>query len=319
VNKKQKQPYRVRNWREYTAALVSRGSLTIWLDEAALGGWLHGERSGKRGASLTYGDATIQAALLLKAVYRLTLRGVQGFIQSVLKLMHLEWPVPHFSTLSRRQASVELSVPQSHTDGPLHLVVDSTGCKVYGEGEWKVRVHGASKSRTWRKLHLGVDEQTGEIVAAVLSSNNLSDSEALPQLLKQVEEPIAQLSGDGGYDKRSCYELLQQRQEEQQQPLKVTIPPRRGARIWRHGNSKAERLARDENLRAIRQVGHKQWKQQSGYHRRSLAETAMSRYKRIVGDKLRARDFDRQSTEAFVGIVMLNTMTQLGMPQSYLV
>ena len=138
----------------------------------------------------------------------------------------------------------------------------------------KVRTHGKSKRRAWRKLHLGVDEGSGEIVAAVLSSNNLSDGEALPQLLKQVEEPIEQISGDGSYDKRPCYELLQERQQEQGQPLKVTIPPRRGARIWKHGNSKAQRLARDENLRQIRCKGRKRWKEESGYHRRSLAETA---------------------------------------------
>ena len=196
-----------------------------------------------------------------------------------------------------------------------------------GRCEWKVRVHGTSKRRTWRawrKLHLGVDESSGEIVAAVLSSNDVTDGEALPQLLEQVDEPIAQLSGDGAYDKRPCYHALQGQQEKQGQSLKgcalkVTIPPRRGARIWQHGNRQQERLARDENLREIRRVGRKKWKQESGYHRRSLAETAMSRYKRIVGEKLRARDFYRQSTEAFVGVLMLNRMTALGMPDSYAV
>jgi len=317
MKKQKKQAYRVRNWREYNAALVKRGSLTIWLDEASLAGWLEHQRSGKRGASQTYSDRAIEAILLLKAVYHLSLRGAQGFVGSILPLMGLSLPIPHYSTLSRRQAGLELEVPRLGKGQSLHLVVDSTGCKVYGEGEWKVRVHGKSKRRTWRKLHLGVDEKSGEIVAAVLSSNNVSDGEVLPQLLEQVEEPIAQLSGDGSYDKRPCYQSLQERQEAQEQPLKVTIPPRRGARIWQHGNSRAQRLARDENLREIRQKGRKRWKQESGYHRRSLAETAMSRYKRMVGEKLQARDFARQSTEAFVGVLMLNRMTALGMPQSY--
>jgi len=317
VKKQKKQQYRVRNWSEYNAALVMRGSLTIWLDEAALAGWTEHERSGQRGASQTYSEAAITAILLLKAVYRLPLRGAQGFAQSVLALMGLRLPVPHFSTLSRRQVGLDLVMPRVARGGAIHLVVDSTGCKVYGEGEWKVRVHGASKRRTWRKLHLGVGEATGEIVAAVLSSNNMSDGEVLPQLLEQVAEPIAQLSGDGGYDQRPCYEALQERQKEQELALKVTIPPRHGARIWRHGNSQEERLARDENLREIRRVGRARWKEESGYHRRSLAETAMSRYKRMVGEKLQARDFTRQSTEAFVGVLMLNKMTALGMPQSY--
>lgn len=291
----------------------------MWLEEAALCGWIEQGRSGRRGASRTYSEATIQAILLLKAVYHLPLRGAQGLVSSVLSLMGLALPIPHYSTLSRRQVGLELTMPRLRSGGALHLVVDSTGCKVYGEGEWKVRLHGASKRRTWRKLHLGVDEGSGEIVAAVLSSNNVSDSEALPQLLEQVEEPIEQLSGDGGYDKKPCYQALQQRQVEQEQPLKVTIPPRRGARIWKHGNSQTQRLARDENLRAIRQVGRKCWNQQNGYHRRSLAETAMSRYKLMVGEKLRAREFGRQCTEAFVGVVMLNRMTALGRPQSYAV
>jgi len=320
VKKKQKQQYRVRNWGEYNAALVKRGSLTIWLEEAALAGWIESQKSGRRGASLTYSEAAVQAVLLLKAVYHLPLRGAQGFVQSLLKLMGLSLPVPHYSTLSRRQAGRELTLPHFLKQGEaIHLVVDSTGCKVYGEGEWKVRVHGKSKRRTWRKLHLGVDERSGEIVAAVLSRNNVSDGEVLPQLLEQIEEPLAQVSGDGGYDHRSCYEALQQQQQQQQQQqaLKVTIPPRRGARIWQHGNSGEERLARDENLRRIRQVGRKRWKQESGYHRRSLAETAMSRYKRLVGEKLQAREFSRQTGEAFVGILMLNRMTALGMPQSY--
>ncbi len=320
-NKKTKRQYRVRNWREYNAALIQRGSLTVWVDEAAVSNWIEAQRSGQRGASRTYSDVAIQAVLVFKAVYGLPLRGAQGFAASVLELMGLALPIPHYSTLSRRQVGLELTVPRLGArlgaGETIHLVVDSTGCKVYGEGEWKVRIHGKSKRRTWRKLHLGVNEQSGEIVTAVLSSNNVSDGEVLPQLLEQVEEPIAQLSGDGGYDKRPCYQALQERQTEQGQPLKVTIPPRRGARIWRHGNSRAQRLARDENLRAIRQRGRQQWKQESGYHRRSLAETTISRYKRLVGEKLQARDFARQSTEAFVGVLMLNRMTARGRPQTY--
>jgi hypothetical protein len=284
-----------------------------------LKGWFDGRQSGRRGASLTYSNAAIQAILLLKAVYGLPLRGVQGFARSIVSLMGLALPIPHYSTLSRRQIGLELVMPRLRAGQAIHLVVDSTGCKVYGEGEWKVRVHGASKRRTWRKLHLGVDEESGEIVAAVVSSNNVSDGEVLPMLLEQVEAPIVQLSGDGGYDQRPCYQVLEKRQQEQEQKLKVTVPPRRGARIWQHGNSQQERLARDENLRHIRAVGRQRWKQESGYHRRSLAETAMSRYKQMVGDKLRSREFQRQCTEAFVGVLMLNKMTALGMPHSHAV
>lgn len=309
--------YRIRNWREYNSALVARGRVTVWLDEAALSGWLHQEKSGRRGASLTYSAVAIEAILLLKAVYHLPLRGAQGFAASLLSLMGLALPVPHYSTLCRRQVGLELAMPRLRRGEAIHLVVDSTGCKVYGEGEWKVRMHGVSKRRSWRKLHLGVDSASGEIVAGVLSSNNIGDGEVLPMLLEQVDAELAQVSGDGGYDQRGCYEALQERQTQQGHPLKVVIPPRRGARIWRHGNSHEERLARDENVREIRRVGRKRWKEENGYHRRSLVETSMWRYKRLVGEKLQARDFKRQSTEAFVGILMLNRMTALGMPQSY--
>jgi Transposase DDE domain len=303
---------------------VQRGSVTLWIDQGMLSGWLNQQRTGKHGASNTYTDAAIVAALTLaaltlKVVYRLPLRATMGLLGSLLKLMSLPLPVPHYSTLCRRQKTLQVALPRPVKEQALHVVVDSTGCKVYGEGEWKVRQHGISKRRTWRKLHLAVDEATGEIAAAVLTTNDVADSTVLPHLLEQVEEPIRQLSGDGGYDKRLCYDTLRERQEEQGVPLRVAIPPRRGARIWQHGNSKQERLARDENLRRIRQAGRQRWKEESGYHRRSLAETAMFRYKTIFGDKLSARVFEMQVAEAFIRCAALNTMTQLGMPDSYAV
>ena len=313
-----KKPYRIRNWREYNAALVQRGSFTVWIDEAALSGWCHTQRSGRRGASRLYSDVAITAALLLKVVYRLPLRATQGLLASLLQVLGLSLPVPHYSTLSRRQALLEVAVSQQMRTEAIHLVVDSTGCKVYGEGEWKVRQHGWSKRRTWRKLHLAVDEATGEIKAAVLSTNNMGDGQVLPDLLAQVEEPIGQVSADGSYDSGSCYKVLHKRQEEQGQALRVAIPPRRGARIWQHKNQ-GEALPRDENLRRMRQIGRKRWKQESGYHRRSLAETAMFRYKSLLGEKLWARQFPRQAREAFIGCVALNRMTALGRPDSYAV
>ena len=317
-NKAKKRAYRSRRWREYNAALVQRGSLTLWVEPAVLEAWLNEERSGRRGASCTYTDTAISTGLTLKAVYHLPLRATEGLLTSLVKLMGLEHlPVPDYSTLCRRQKTLQVALPRQHKGQAIHVVVDSTGCKIYGEGEWKVRQHGISKRRTWRKLHLAIDEVSGQIVGAVLSTNDVADSAALPALLEQVEEPIKQVSGDGGYDKRACYDTLRKRQEEQEEPLRVTIPPRQGAHIWQHGNSKAQRLARDENLRRVRQVGRQKWKEESGYHRRSLAETAMFRFKTICGDKLSARVFENQAAEAFIRCAALNKMTQLGMPQSY--
>lgn len=314
--------YHIRNWQEYNQALVHRGSLTVWIEEAVLAGWLATERSGRCGASCTYSDAAIETALMLKAVYHLPLRATQGLLASVLRLLQSTLPVPHYSTLSRRHKTlpVTLRAMDTASDTPargLHLVVDSTGCKIYGEGEWKVRQHGSSKRRTWRKLHLGVDEATGTILAAVLSTNDVADGAVLPDLIEQLETPIEQLSGDGSYDQRRCYDALATRQAAQGSVLKVTIPPRQGAHIWQHGNCHAPPLARDENVRRIRAVGRAQWKQESGYHRRSLAETAMFRYKSLFGPKLGARGFAAQATEAFIRCAALNKMTSLGMPVSY--
>ena len=317
---KQRSTLRTRNWAEYNAALVQRGSLTLWVDEAVLEAWLNHEHTGKPGAPRTYTDTAISTGLTLKVVYHLPLRATEGLLRSLLKLMGLSsLPVPDHSTLCRRQKSLQVALPQPRKGQAIHVVVDSTGCKIYGEGEWKVCQHGISQRRTWRKLHVAVDEASGTIVGAVLSTNDVADSAALPVLLEQVEEPIKQVSGDGSYDKRLCYDTLRKHQQEQGEALRVTIPPRQGARIWQHGNRKAERLARDENLRRVRQVGRQKWKEESGYHRRSLAETTMFRLKTIFGDKLSARVFENQAAEAFLRCAALNRMTQLGMAESYAV
>lgn len=316
-----KRLYRNRNWREYNAALVQRGSLTVWVEEQALRHWFSHPASGRRGASCTYSDAAITMVLTLGAVYGLTLRATQGFVVSILKLMRLQeaLPVPHYSTLSRRQAQLEVALPRRKGQEALHVVMDSTGCKIFGEGEWKVRQHGWSKRRTWRKLHLAVDEASGLILQAELTTPDVGDGEVAADLIPALPEPIQQFSGDGHYDTRGCYQALARKQQRQAQRISVTVPPRAGARIWRHGNSKEQRLARDENLRRIRQVGKAKWKEESGYHRRSLAETTIFRYKAIFGDKLSSRSFEGQATEAFIRCRALNRMTELGMPDHYVV
>jgi IS5 family transposase len=162
-----------------------------------------------------------------------------------------------------------------------------------------------------RKVHLGIEEASGEIVAAVVTTNNYSDSQILLDLLEQVEEEIEQVSGDGGYDKRNCYMAIQGC------GAQATIPPQRNAKIWQHGNTKAERLARDQNLRRIRQVGRAAWKRESGYHRRSLVETTMFRLKTIFSDRVTAHGFADQATQVLVRCAALNHMTQLCKPDSY--
>jgi hypothetical protein len=297
-----KQSYRIRNWGQYNKSLVQRGSLTLWFDEDSIKQWHQSKKKKGRGRPRKYADIAIQCMLTLKAVFDLPLRATQGLVGSLIELLHLPITVPDYSTVSRRQQNLNVPLQMQEKNKPFHAVFNSTGLKIFGEGEWKVRQHGYSKRRTWRKLHLGIDEATGEIVASVLTTKDLLD---------QIKSPLAQVSGDGAYDSFENYDLLHKR------GIKITIPPRENAKIHRHGNCKSPPLMRDEVIRSIRQLGRAEWKKQSGYHRRSLAETTMFRFKQIFGDKLSAITFDRQASEAFTKCNILNKMTALGMPDSY--
>jgi IS5 family transposase len=181
------------------------------------------EERAARGIEHLYSDLAIQCALTLKAVYGLPLRATQGFLSSLLGLVQVPLTSPHYSTCCRRQARLEVMISRTVSAGARHLVVDSTGLKVFGEGEWKVRQHGYSKRRTWRKLHVAVDEATHEIVATLATTNAVGDGEVLPELLDQLPEPIEQVSADGAYDTRACHETIAQRQAQ------AAIPPRDNA------------------------------------------------------------------------------------------
>jgi len=306
-----KPQYRIRNWSEYNAGLKQRGSLTFWIDDCALDAWIVDNLSGKPGASVFYSDLAITTMATLKAVYRLAGRQCQGFVKSIFELMTIDLPVPDHSTLSRRLSQLTIQLPVIAKAGARHVVVDSTGVKVYGEGEWKTRQHGVSKRRTWRKLHLGVDEATGEILTAVVTTNDYHDGEVLADVLDGIKSPIEQVSTDGAYDHRHCYDDITAK------GAKAVVPPRKDAKIWQHGNCKETPHSRDENLRYIRKHGRKRWKQDSGYHRRSIAETTMFRLKTIFGGNLCARTFDNQVVELFIKCAALNRMIQAAKPDSY--
>lgn len=307
---KTKTPYRIRNWSTYNAALIARGSLTLWVDEEAVQAWRDTGPT-QRGAQYVYAEAAITCVLTLRAVYHLALRAPEGLARSVFALLEAALPVPSYSTLSRRAADLSVGLGALPRSTPLPLGIDASGFKVYGEGEWKVRQQGWSKRRTWRKLHLAVAEATGEIVAAVASEAGVADEDALPDLLQQVPGEIRQGSADGAYDKRHCYDALAER------GAKAVIPPRRDAKIWQHGNCAGAPWPRDENLRASRQKGRRRWKQESGYHRRRLAEMTFFRIKTIFGPRVSSRHFPQQATELFLQVAALNRMTHLGMPDSY--
>jgi hypothetical protein len=303
--------YRVQNWTAYENALVQRGSITFWLSDDFEQIWMYnGEK--QRGSQFDYSDKAIEIMLTIKEVFHLTNRQTEGFVRSVFAMQNIGLPVPDHSTLSKRGKTLRVRLPKQ-SSGSLNLVLDSTGLKIYGEGEWKVRKHGYSKRRTWRKIHLGGNPETGEIVAAVLTENSVSDDAVVEELLAQIEEDLRCCAADGAYDKRKVYDAL----HEHSPDAAVLIPPRRNAHIWQHGNSKVERHRRDENLRYIRKHGRKQWKEDSGYHIRSLVETIMFRLKTIFGDRLSTRLLETQITQALIRCLALNKMTRLGMPESY--
>jgi hypothetical protein len=306
--------YRLRNWRDYNASLVKRGSLTLWIEEDIATWWLTMDKSGKPGASQTYSDRAVETCLALRLLLKLPLRQCQGLVHSLMQMASLSLPVPDYSTLSRRQKHLPVSLPVRPRQQARHIVLDSTGLKVFGEGEWKVRKHGPSKRRKWKKIHLSVDEATGEVLAARVTEAEAADGVQLPELVIESQQsggPVAQASGDGAYDSWANDAFLSQ------QGIVSLIPPRKGSKIRQHGNCRSAPLQRDANLRKIRHLGRRGWARESGYSRRSLVETHMMRQKRILGSGLSSRCEVSQAVECRLRCLILNRLTHLGMPQSY--
>ena len=194
--------YKTTNWKQYNQALINRGSLTFWIDEEAIAEWKQ-NKQGKRCRPRRFSDLAITTALMVKRVFSMPLRALQGFLDSVFKLANIPLVCPNYTCISRRAKEVEVSFKPKTRGAIQHLAIDATGRKVYGEGEWKVKKHGTDgKRRVWRKLHLAVDTSSHEIVAAELSLSNVTDGEVLPNLLKQTRRKIIEVSGDGAYDTR---------------------------------------------------------------------------------------------------------------------
>lgn len=237
----------------------------------------------------------------------MALRQTTGFVESLLRLVGLDWTVPDFSTLSRRQKTLAVNVPYRGSNGPLHLLIDSTGIKVEGEGEWHARKHGGPKRRVWRKIHLGIDEETLEVRAVEVTTSNVGDAPMLPELLAQIPsaQDIGLVTADGAYDTRKCHDAIAAR------GAHAIIPPRKNAKPWKPTSAGA--IARNEAVNASRYLGRAIWRRWSGYHRRSRVETKMHCVK-LLGQSLMARDFDRQVAEIQVRVAVLNRYTSLGIP-----
>ena len=314
---KPKEKYKVTNWKAYNKALVQRGSLTLWIDDEVVEDWYHtGEQ--KPGGEIIYSDRCMECMLSIKSLFKLGFRQTEGFARSVVLMLELsdKLSVPCYTQICRRQKELKVSIRPKYRKmverggQPLHIVVDSTGLKVYGEGEWKVRQHGVGKRRTWRKLHLAVDEANNDLLAVELTTNAVDDAEMVPSLLKQVEEPVDKFGGDGAYDKKKVYDELDERE------IEPIIPPREDAAYWTDEEGNDLEHPRNKALEMIDDVGKAEWKKQSGYHRRSKAEVAMFRYKTIFGPKMYARRFENQKTEVRIKCAIINKFNQLGMPVS---
>src|ERR671921_757811 len=302
--------YQVRNWSQYEAGLKRRGDLTLWLDEAAIAGWQAPRRS-TPGGQAWYSGLAIELVLTLRLVFHLALRQAEGFAASVLRLLGQQLRVPDHTTLSRRSRGFAGRQPKVVPDGPLHLVVDSTGLKLFGQGEWDEERHGRTR-RSWRKLHLAVDAGTGEIVACVLTDNAADDAGQVPALLEAVEGEIASVLADGAYDGEPVYRAIAGHQPDP--PPDVVIPPRTSA-VPSTEDDEA-RSQRDRHIRLVAEKGRMAWQRATGYGRRSLAETAVGRYKGIIGPKLRARVLPAQQGEVAIAAEVLNRMIRVAKPVS---
>ena len=303
-----KSRYRVRNWAEYEAGLQKRGDLTVWISDAALDAW-RAPPSGKPGGQRTYADIAIEAALTIRMVFHLPLRQTEGLLRSLADLLKVDLPIPDHTTLSRRlQKLGEIQFPRLAADRPIHLLIDSTGLRIHVG-----HMRKPPRNRAWRKLHLAVDADTGEIVASDLTARQTHDCTQVRALLEQIADPVASLSADGAYDTKAVYEAAHERGKGR--AVRVLIPPGRNAQL--SPKLSAALQERNHNIRSIRELGRRAWHQRSGNSRRSMVENTVFRYKTIIGRSMRSRTFVGQRVEVRLACKILNTMTRLGMPDSY--
>ena len=304
--------YKLRNWPAYNAALKKRGSITVWFSEEAIEAW-HPPHGGTKGGQYEYSDVAIDTALTIRLVFKSALRQTEGFLDSLIRIMGLNIKAPNFSTLSRRGKNLDVRPLERLSDGPVNLLVDSSGLKIYGDGEWTETKHGLRRRRRWRKLHIGASDGDLELVACTVTTDDVGDASEVPGLLDQVEGDIASFKADGAYDHQAVYDAAEARGG--MSPARVVIPPRKNAVLSENADTCPSQ--RDRHINTIRVHGREAWEIGSGYGRRLLVENAIYRYKTIIGRELHARDLSCQQTESKLACKAINKMTRLGMPDSY--
>ena len=302
-----KQLYRIRNWRSYNRSLINRGNVTVWFDQASLKAWSSHKKRDGRGRPEEFSDAAIECCLVLRALFHLPLRATQGFVEGMIQLLDLDIKAPNYTLLCKRAGDLKIDLKALPTREPLHIVIDSTGLKIYGEGEWKVRAHGKSKRRSWKKLHLAVDPATHEIVGCELTDHKTHDCDVIDIALP--EQPLGDVCADGAYDNQNSYDAIVKRGGT---PF---IPPRSGA--CKTKRPSPGMAMRNHTVEACWAIGRDAWKKGTPYHQRSLAETAMLRFKKILGAQMASRKTANQVREARIKAQILNRMTHFGMPESH--
>ena len=307
VHPRYKTEYRVRNWREYEQGLRARGDVTIWFSEKAIANRVS-RSTGRRGGQRLYSNLAIETSLTLRIVFGLPIRQAEGFIGFLLRMPSLDHlPVPDHSTLSRRARSLDVLAKPARPGGPIHLIVDSTGLQIVGEGPWAAAKHGTKGTRDWRKLHIGVDGR-GFIVAHRLTGSRVDDAGVVGELLSQFSDQVERFTADGAYDKTAVYDLVTARGAD------VVVPPTKNARLSR--SSAAGVRARNATVESVREFVLRAWKKQAGYHRQARVENAFYRYKQLSGGRLRGRNYAVQATEVGLAINVLNRRLELGAPRS---
>ena len=306
VHPKYKTKYRVGNWPAYDRALVQRGDLTVWLAPAAIATW-EAVGVGTRGGQLQYSDLAIETALTLRLIFHLPLRQTEGFLTSIFGMLGLDLSAPDHTTLSRRGQPLHLTRRRAPAGAGMHLIVDSTGLSIVGEGEWAAAKHGRRGRRGWKKLHVGVD-RSGVIVAQALTDGNVDDATTGITLIEATDGDLSSVTADAAYDTVGFYEAAGAR------GAAVVVPPTSTANVSRHG---PRSRARDRTIVEVREIGRRRWKKMAGYHRQARVENAFFRYKSIIGAAVRARSPGGQAAEALLACNILNRMTELGRPASY--
>lgn len=303
-HKFKKMKFKVTNWAEYNEALRKRGDISVWMNEDAVINW-HESRDAYsgRGRPKEYSDIAVQVSLLFRQLYTLPLRQTQGFVRSLIRLMGLPIKMMDFSNLSKRSDGLAFERLIDSIEPGSHIIVDSTGLKVYGRDEWHQEKHKIQADHTWRKLHIAVDEKH-QVLACHLTPKDVGDTSALPVLLEQVDE-FDVFMADGAYDGEPCYQQIKQKSSDST----IIIPPPKNA-------VKGSNTERNQHIDDIDDHGRMGWQRQTNFGLRSHVELAMQRYKRIIGNTLKARELPQQIAEAQASVRLINRMTQLGMPKS---